>query len=155
MSYPNAHPSLSPAQQYFLLRCNPVCAGEGGIGVDGLWWEYRVRPTPLSREYLIRIQYTKGGVPNVSVVTPNLQILAGDRRLPHVYRDPLRLCLHLPRAYEWTEVMPINRTFVPWTASWLYYFEDWLACGEWRGGGQHPTPADIERYNRRVRRSVG
>lgn len=34
--------------------------------------------------------------------------------------------------------MRIDQTVVPWTALWLFYFEDWLASGEWKGGGQHP-----------------
>jgi hypothetical protein len=34
--------------------------------------------------------------------------------------------------------MLIDQTFVPWTALWLFYFEDWLTTNEWRGGGEHP-----------------
>jgi hypothetical protein len=34
--------------------------------------------------------------------------------------------------------MKISDTIVPWAVLWLYYFEDWLATDEWKGGGKHP-----------------
>ncbi|AIQ89412.1 protein of unassigned function [Methylobacterium oryzae CBMB20] len=39
--------------------------------------------------------------------------------------------------------MLLGRTIVPWAILWLWFFEDWLATGEWRGGGVHVSP-DIE-----------
>lgn len=32
----------------------------------------------------------------------------------------------------------IANTIIPWTIEWLYYYELWLATGEWLGGGDHP-----------------
>lgn len=29
-------------------------------------------------------------------------------------------------------------TIIPWTVEWLYFYELWLATGEWLGGGEHP-----------------
>ena len=77
---------------------------------------------------------------------PDLSELAGERPLPHVYHDPLRLCLTLPGTREWTGTMRIDQTFVPWATTWLYYFEEWLISDEWKGGGKHPDPTDTERY---------
>ena len=34
--------------------------------------------------------------------------------------------------------MRLFDTLIPWTAEWLWYFEDWLATGVWSGGGEHP-----------------
>ena len=34
--------------------------------------------------------------------------------------------------------MRIDQTIVPWTALWLFYFEEWLFSDEWKGGGEHP-----------------
>jgi hypothetical protein len=28
---------------------------------------------------------------------------------------------------------------VPWTALWLFYFEEWLTSDDWKGGGIHPA----------------
>jgi hypothetical protein len=130
--------SLTPAQQYLFLKQNPICAGSGMLSAKGLTWDYRIRPTPLSRDYCIRIKYDRGAIPSVFVQDPDLVTLAQGRPLPHVYHDPLCLCLYLPRANEWLPSMRIDQTFVPWTVAWLFYFEEWLASDEWKGGGEHP-----------------
>jgi hypothetical protein len=101
----------------------------------------------------MRITFHRDETPSVFVTAPELSILAGERPLPHVYHDPLRLCLTLPGTREWTGTMRIDQTFVPWATTWLYYFEDWLISDEWKGGGKHPDPTDTERYDRRVRRA--
>lgn len=143
---------LSLAQQYLLLKNSDVGNGVGLLEVTGLTWEYRERPTPLSREYKLRIEYPRGEVPNVSVVAPNISALAGGRELPHVYRNPLRLCLYLPRSGEWDPTMRLDRTFVAWASVWLFYFEEWLASNKWKGGGIHPD--DDRGLNRQGRRAV-
>ena len=133
--------ALTPAQQYLFLQKNPICAGSGRINAKGLIWDYRTRPTPLSRDYLVRIKYERDGIPSVFVKDPDLLMLTEGRPLPHVYHDPLCLCLYLPRANEWIGSMRIDQTFVPWTATWLYFFEEWLVSDEWKGGGEHPDAA--------------
>ena len=136
------------------LRANPICTGTGRLHATGFIWDYRDRPTPLSREYSMRITFQRGETPSVFVTDPELSALAGERPLPHVYHDPLRLCLTLPGTREWTGTMRIDQTFVPWATTWLYYFEDWLISDDWKGGGKHPDPTDNERYGRRVRRAT-
>lgn len=136
------------------LRANPICAGMGRLHATGLTWNYRDRPTPLSREYAMRITFRRGETPSVFVTDPELSDLAGGRPLPHVYHDPLRLCLTLPGTREWTGTMRIDQTFVPWATTWLYYFEDWLISDEWKGGGKHPDLTDNDRYGRRIRRAM-
>jgi hypothetical protein len=147
-------PVLTPPQQFQFLRRNPICAGLGSIGPTGLVWNYRTRPTPLSREYAVQIKFRRDDVPHVTVGEPDLESLAGGRDLPHVYHDPTRLCLYLPGSDEWVGSMRIDQTFVPWTATWLYYFEEWLGSDDWKGGGEHPNQNDAETHSRRVRRSV-
>jgi hypothetical protein len=145
-------PDLTPAQQFLFLRTNAVCQGSGQIGAQGLRWVYSDRPTPLSREYLVALTYARKGTPKATILNPDLQLLAGDRSLPHVYRDPLRLCLYVPGAGEWKGCMRLDQTFVPWTTTWLYYFEEWLVSDEWKGGGEHPSEDDDEQLPRRLRR---
>lgn len=147
-------PDLTPAQQFMFLRANPICTGTGRLHATGLIWDCRDRPTPLSREYSIRITFRQGETPDVFVLDPDISVLAGDRPLPHVYHDPLRLCLTLPGTREWAGTMRIDQTFVPWATMWLYYFEEWLVSDEWKGGGEHPDPDNVERYNRQVRRAA-
>lgn len=132
-------PVLSPAQQYLFLKKSRVGHGSGSLKMERLIWEYRDRPTPLSREYLIRIEYSLRDIPRVFVKEPNITELSGSREIPHVYKNPLRLCLYLPGSGEWNGSMRIDQTFVPWALVWLYYFEEWLGSNEWKGGGVHPT----------------
>lgn len=134
---------LTLAQQYVNLRSNPVCAGAGTLQPARLVWRYSTAPTPISRDYDIRIDFRQGATPQVFVDAPDLSELAQSRRLPHVYEQkPPRLCLYLPRSGQWGNWMRIDLTLVPWTSLWLYYFEDWLASGSWRGGGVHPHSAE-------------
>jgi hypothetical protein len=77
-------------------------------------------------------------------------VLACGRDLPHVYRNPTRLCLYLPRTPEWQPWMRLDQTVVPWTSLWLFYFEDWLDSGEWKGGVMHPADAPRTRRGRRL-----
>jgi hypothetical protein len=145
-------PDLTPAQQYLFLRKNPICTGAGELHANGLDWRYWMHPTAMSRDYLVHIDLRRGEPPKIFIREPDLTILADGRELPHVYHDPIRLCLFLPGTDEWVGSMRIDQTFVPWTATWLYYFEEWLSSDEWKGGGEHPQPGDHECYNRRVRR---
>lgn len=138
---------LTLAQQHVNLRSNPVSAGEGRVCAGRLTWRYETSPSPLSRTYGIRIKVQHDLFPNVYVESPDLHLLADGRRLPHVYeQDPVRLCLYLPGTREWRRWMRIDQTVVPWTALWLFYFEDWLASGEWKGGGRHPPEGEPARH---------
>ncbi len=100
-------------------------------------------PSPLGRTYRVRIEYQEQSVPEVRVIDPDLRILAGDRKLPHIYPgDPPLLCLYLPGTREWSPDLLIATTIVPWTYLWLFFFEEWLLTNEWKGGGEHPEVND-------------
>jgi hypothetical protein len=87
--------------------------------------------------------------PEVFVETPDLPALAKSRKLPHVYQqDPPRLCLFLPGTSEFQPWMRIDQTIVPWASLWLFYFEEWLASDEWKGGGVHPNGAEGARHRK-------
>jgi hypothetical protein len=149
---PGQQRPLTAAQQFVNLRGNPVCNGTGALQAGRLIWRYSAFPTPLSRAYQLRIDYRQGDVPQVFVDDPDLVVLAGGRRLPHVYeQQPTRLCLYLPRAQEWSGWMRLDQTIVPWAALWLFYFEEWLDSGDWKGGGQHLPPASPPSGRRRFR----
>lgn len=148
-------PDLTPAQQFQFLARNPVCRGLGAITATGLSWTFYVQPTPIHREYLARIEYDKGQTPRVLIKDPVLEHLAAGRTIPHIYRNPTRLCLYLPVTDEWHGYMRIDQTFVPWASTWLFYFEEWLSSDDWKGGGQHPGADESElAYPRHIRRSA-
>ena len=135
--------NLTVVQQYLALCASPICKGKGSVRMQRLLWEFTARPTALSREYRLRIEYRKEDIPQVYVRDPDLLTLSGGRPIPHVYQQkPTRLCLYLPGASEWLPRMFIDKTIVPWSSLWLFYFEDWLGTGEWKGGGIHPETPD-------------
>lgn len=143
---------LTIAHQFLALGSNPVCPGSGELKRERLVWRYPVRPSALSRSYDARIEYRQGGRPAVYVDRPDLHDLAEGRPLPHVYSDfPPKLCLYLPGAFEWSRQDRLDLTMVPWTALWLFYFEEWLWSDEWKGGGMHPGDLQASRIARRER----
>ena len=134
------HQKLSVAQQFVNLRANPICHGTGTMKAGRLTWRCDLSPTPLSRAYSVRIEYGGSLSPDVFVENPDLRILAQGSKIPHVYsEEPVHLCLYLPRSEQWGPWMLLDQTIVPWTVLWLYFFEGWLRCGEWKGGGMHPN----------------
>lgn len=117
--------------------------GKGSIRHPILTWEDQLRPTALNRSYSTAVMYQLGLVPRTYVLNPSLRELANGRRIPHLYSQvEQRLCLYLPNAGEWNPSKFISETIVPWTLLWLFYFEEWLATNEWKGGGVHPPRKD-------------
>jgi hypothetical protein len=151
---PGGKQDLTLAQQLLFLRSSAVVDGAGSIKARTLTWHMTIQPTALSRAYSVTIKYQAGQSPDVFVKDPDLTSLAEDRLIPHVYTKPLRLCLYLPSTGEWAGSKRIDRTIIPWTYLWLFYFEDWLATDDWKGGGQHPDESSEQQDNRRVRRTL-
>lgn len=134
---------LTAAQQFVNVRGNPVSRGDGELRVGRFTWRCSATPSPISRDYDIRIEFRQGRRPEIFVDAPDLQLLADGRRIPHLYRQkPPKLCLYLPRTYEWQPWMRLDQTVVPWATLWLFYFEEWLGSDDWKGGGMHPNADD-------------
>jgi len=109
-----------------------------------LVWESNLQPTPLSKKYAVKIVYRLHNDGEWKLKTfikhpYHLQRAAGKMSLPHVYdNNRQEICLYDPQENEWNPSMYISSTIVPWTAEWLYYYEDWVVTGFWYGGGHHP-----------------
>ena len=108
-----------------------------------LFWTGKVQPTPISREYDVVLTYADSQTPRVWVIGNNLQKL-DDPDFPHKYEvdeenNMVRICLY--RYREFTKDKFLANTIIPWTIEWLYFYEIWLATGEWCGGGEHPGNA--------------
>lgn len=104
-------------------------------------WIGNLKPTHISTNYKIKIQYSNNGSPKIWITDPKLKARENDGKIPHIYSDNC-LCLYLPGVWEWTRGMFIAETIIPWTSLWLYYYEIWLVTGEWFGGGIHPPAND-------------
>lgn len=127
------------AQQYASLEYCRGLNGSGKLTRHGFNYEFSAKPSPLSRNYSIRITMKRNKWPNVYVASPNLLELANDRKIPHLYsQKKQKLCLFLPKVREWHFGKILSRTVVPWIYLWLFYFEEWLFSDEWKGGGIHP-----------------
>lgn len=104
-------------------------------------FSFSMAPTPMSRSYRCLLKVPRSGFPEMIVLEPDLKLLASGRPIPHVYPynyKGTKLCLWLPGSGEWSSNMRFEETYLPWTAEWLDYFEEWLETDTWAGGGAHP-----------------
>ena len=135
---------ITPALQLELLRSIGFSGSVRHGALDAIGG---LTPTASSITYAVRIKYRLGRAPWVNVEKPELLPLDDGTPIPHVYLNPLRLCLYLPRAREWSPSDKLTETIVPWANEWLMYYEAWRTTGKWLGGGVHP------RARRRTRRA--
>jgi hypothetical protein len=126
-----------------------LVAHAGWMGV----WEGMLRP--ICQTYRIRIVYfsrrafdgwfLQNQYVSVFVIDPPIgPDPRGTGEPPqHVFRlgyAPAfpRLCIHDPIEDEWWPDEYIVDRIIPWTIKWLFFHEEWVATGEWKGGGRHP-----------------
>jgi hypothetical protein len=103
-----------------------------------LRWLDGIRPTPMSRNYLVEITWDGISRPKTFVRDPKLEPPPG-KNLQHVY-TPDEICLFMP--YEWKSTMLIADTIIPWTHEWLFQYELFRLKGDWYGGG-HGSPTGV------------
>lgn len=116
------------------------------ITKNKLFWYGNIKPTPLSREYKVHLQYGLNKTPKVWVVGDELKKLNA-KDFPHYFDvdsnlKKVRICLY--RYQEFSVTKFLAKTIVPWTVEWLYFYEMWLATGRWLGGGEHPMAKHIK-----------
>jgi hypothetical protein len=124
------------AQQAIFLR-NAFPDSEIKLRNNKLIWIGNIKPTNLSKNYKVKIEYKLKNRPDVTILAPPLRSYYNNRPLPHVFKGQ-KLCLFMYKYAEWSSGMRIDETIVPWTSLWLFYYEVWLLTGEWHGGGEHP-----------------
>lgn len=120
-------------------------------GTSAVW---RGKLKPLLQTFTVEIAYRAPAViellnnrrlqPQVRILSPRLRPRRGDPegQLPHVYYVgdgalDVVLCMFDPDSDEWSPMMTVAETTVPWTIDWLTSYEGWRATGEWTGGGKH------------------
>jgi hypothetical protein len=90
-----------------------------------------LQPRFTSPRYMIEVQYRLKEIPKVWVLSPPLHPQA-----VHLYEEK-NLCLYWPQEWRWTGDQIIAETIIPWTGSWLYFYELWLDTGKWLGPSSH------------------
>lgn len=122
-----------------LQRQFPECICK--LRYDKLTWYGKIRPTPLSRIYSIKlICHNLNSRPTVILYGDYIEGIERSD-FPHHFRInkekmEVELCLHMPYDFNYTDL--ISNTIIPWTQEWLFFYEIWLATSEWCGGGHNP-----------------
>lgn len=111
-----------------------------------LFWIGDIQPTPISRIYTVALKFRMWGIPQIWIMGDSLKNLDSPD-FPHKYEinidmKMVRVCLY--RYREFNTCKFLSKTIIPWTVEWLYFYELWLATGEWCGGGEHPSSGDIK-----------
>jgi len=104
---------MTLSQQLLFLRSNRGVNGSGEVNRRKLTWCYRVQPTPLAREYTVRISLEEGATPDVFVDNP-LLVEPTIVRSHMCISNPLRLYLYLPGTGEWYGSKRIDQTIISW-----------------------------------------
>lgn len=140
MRFPYARTPTLAQQAAKLRAAQPQSKLRFDQAGDRLVWFGYLQPTALSDQYGVRIEVmrSKRMVPDVYVESPMLKD-RHDGSVPHLYdRSRAKLCLWLPGRGEWSNRMWIVDSVLLWASEWLFFYETWLATGEWLGGGEHP-----------------
>lgn len=141
---PPTVPRPSPGLQLAHLKMRNR-NGTGRVHRGRLTWRWCAQPSPMSRIYQVRLECDDKGNPEVFVDSPDICLLAGGRKVPHLYSQEKReLCLYLPGSGQWNTTKLLANNIVPWVSLWLLYFEEWLWSDEWKGGGEHPVDRDAQ-----------
>lgn len=134
--------TMSLAEQSMRMQAawpNLRCTMHGSGALARLVCRGRLRPSGVTREYEIVVEYRLGAAPVAIVEHPVLIGRADQRGIPHTYLadgyGPLRPCLYYPRDGDWREDRALAWTIIPWLLEWLVEYEVWLVTGEWCGGG--------------------
>lgn len=123
----------NPAVQALGLRAL-FPEGRVRVGPARLTWEGDLTPTALSRTYKVRIHYQLSCKPEITVLSPALEVPPGTH-LPHTYSGD-ELCLYFPGQWDGSQLFV--DTVVPWSSEWLLHYEIWKITGRWTGGGHEP-----------------
>jgi hypothetical protein len=120
-------------------------------------WEGVLRPTMKS--YRVRITYIpKPDFGDSVLLNPSIEIRVVDpvlgicprgdgKPIPHTYFTDLRpeqpvLCIFDPAAGDWNPSKPLAETIIRWASEWLFWFEERVRTGEWRGTGRDHAPGE-------------
>jgi hypothetical protein len=143
MTFARRPPVPTLAQRAMELRRLPLPGSRIALSAGRLRFYFSISPGHYGRLYDCMLEVHPGeSSPRMFVLRPNLIELADGRRPPHLYDHDGRgflLCLWWPKNCEWDPHQKLGDSYIPWTAEWLWYYEEWLKHGEWLAGGAHPV----------------
>lgn len=133
------------------FRQGTIDVHQQGTFVERLWpgFEYsicegqltcqgRVRPSSISPDYEVRVEYRAPDHPKVHIDNPPLSRRPEEPKepIPHTHLEfrpgEERPCLYFEK---WHPSRYIAFTILPWTCEWLTHYEIWHQTGVWTGGG--------------------
>ena len=122
----------------------PIFDIEHQKGNDYFWFEFSIKPTYVSQTYRILFIKFDGYNPYIYLVYPMFPEKGSEKYpVPHNYEhEAQKLCLTFPEYKEWKK-RTLPETYIPWTALWLYYYEEWLYSNEWKGSGLEPNDPEV------------
>ncbi|MFK5977219.1 MAG: hypothetical protein QM493_12025 [Sulfurovum sp.] len=131
------------AEHFVSLKLCPLSSnGNGELEKKYFYWEFYAKPSSFSKVYKILViwDFTKNS-PNVYILNEEVHKISKVKNIPHLYsKEKVQLCLYYPSYQEFSSSMSLCETIIPWTYLWISYYEEWLYSGEWKGGGEHPSP---------------
>jgi hypothetical protein len=120
------------------------------VGKTQPLWRGDIVPIEGGRAFTLEVHsmWDRRPIPRVRVLAPALVAVPGGRLPPHTYDDGT-LCLYHTDDFRWDGSQYIATTIVPWACAWCFYYELWLATGEWLGpeyphGGRKRSPTAID-----------
>lgn len=93
----------------------------------------RIKPSEISKEYLVKFKIVNNEKPKIYVLKPNLYIENNGKQPPHMYSlEKGQICLFLPN-----EISTVDKyvKIIPWISEWLLHYEIWRCTGRWHGHG--------------------
>lgn len=124
-----------PLFQQLLGLQHLLPGSHGSVRSNRLIWRGDIRPTARSTMYTVQIVLQLSKPLEITILNPPLRRREG-QLLPHVYSGD-RLCVYM--GDQWAPSKLLSATVLPWIVDWLFYYELWLATGEWLGGGHEPA----------------
>ncbi|MDQ5822777.1 MAG: hypothetical protein M3441_01020 [Chloroflexota bacterium] len=105
---------------------------------DEAVWRGHLRAGPESPPFTVCIWYRLGHEPIVWV----REVLLAKRKPPHIWLPDDSLCLYRREERPWRTTDVIAYTIVPWTISWLGFYELWIDTDRWLGPEAPHTPKE-------------
>lgn len=138
-------------QRIALMQSFPEA--ECSVKRDTLYWRGILSPTSLSQKYPVEVIYKLRKSPRVFVQDDTICKM-DTSKIPHkffIVKERNRIAVCLFTNGEFTSHDWINKTIIPWTVEWLFYYEIWQATGNWCGGGKHPRKDDYKKQDQFIK----
>ena len=94
---------------------------------------FKIKPSEISREYLVMFKIINNEKPKIYILKPNLHDENNKERPPHMYSlEEGQICLFLPNEISRNDKYV---KVIPWISEWLIHYEIWKCTGVWHGRG--------------------